>query len=110
MLGIGGAPAEFLSAKNFRAACFAAQRQASQLPENRTSSVLTNSNNKMAAGGAKPGIPHRNKPTPKKGEAKTLKRKRGQEDLGKLKVAIEELVSVLLCRCPADSAVFRRGC
>jgi ATP-dependent RNA helicase DDX10/DBP4 len=50
----------------------------------------------MAAGGAKPGIPHRNKPTPKKGEAKTLKRKRGQEDLGKLKAAIEELVSVPL--------------
>lgn len=52
----------------------------------------------MAAGGAKPNIPHRNKPTPKKGEAKTLKRKRGQEDLGKLKAAIEELVSRLSCR------------
>ncbi|KAH6632560.1 P-loop containing nucleoside triphosphate hydrolase protein [Chaetomium tenue] len=45
----------------------------------------------MAAGNAKGGIAHRNKSVPKKTDAKSLKRKRGQEDLGKLKAAIDEL-------------------
>lgn len=49
--------------------------------------------NKMAATGAKSGLAHRNKSTPKKAEAKTLKRKRGQEDLGKLREAVDQLVS-----------------
>ncbi|KAK4034634.1 P-loop containing nucleoside triphosphate hydrolase protein [Parachaetomium inaequale] len=43
------------------------------------------------SGGAKNGLAHRNKPVPKKAEAKSLKRKRGQEDLGKLKEAVEQL-------------------
>ena len=47
----------------------------------------------MAATGAKSGLAHRNKSTPKKAEAKTLKRKRGQEDLGKLREAVDQLVS-----------------
>ncbi|KAK4186421.1 P-loop containing nucleoside triphosphate hydrolase protein [Podospora australis] len=50
----------------------------------------------MATGSAKTVIPHRNKPKtakpiPKHAEAKTLKRKRGQDDLQKLRTAIEEL-------------------
>ena len=65
----------------------------------------------MAATGAKGGLAHRNKPVnkpvPKKAEAKTLKRKRGQEDLGKLREAVDQLVrrpilvssSCLSCRC-----------
>ncbi len=54
----------------------------------------------MAAGTTKPsakpgqkgGLAHRGKSAPKKSEAKTLKRKRGQEDLGKLQTAVDELV------------------
>ncbi|KAH6855870.1 P-loop containing nucleoside triphosphate hydrolase protein [Chaetomium sp. MPI-CAGE-AT-0009] len=45
----------------------------------------------MAAGNSKGGLAHRNKPAPKKTDARSLKRKRGQEDLGKLKAAIDEL-------------------
>ncbi|KAK3294110.1 P-loop containing nucleoside triphosphate hydrolase protein [Chaetomium fimeti] len=45
----------------------------------------------MAAGNTKGGLAHRNKPTPKKSDARSLKRKRGQEDLGKLKAAIDQL-------------------
>ncbi|KAL2142658.1 hypothetical protein VTI28DRAFT_872 [Corynascus sepedonium] len=45
----------------------------------------------MAAGSTKDGLPHRKKPIPKKAEAKSLKRKRGEEDLGKLKAAVEQL-------------------
>ncbi|GAB1316573.1 ATP-dependent RNA helicase dbp4 [Madurella fahalii] len=45
----------------------------------------------MAAGGAKGGLAQRNKPTPKKSEAKSLKRKREQEDLGKLREAVNQL-------------------
>lgn len=46
----------------------------------------------MAAGDKKGGLAHRNKPAPKKGEAKTLKRKRDQDDLGKLRNAVDQLV------------------
>ncbi|KAH6634655.1 P-loop containing nucleoside triphosphate hydrolase protein [Chaetomium sp. MPI-SDFR-AT-0129] len=45
----------------------------------------------MAAAGSKNGLAHRNKSTPKKAEAKSLKRKRGQDDLGKLKEAVDQL-------------------
>lgn len=56
----------------------------------------------MAAGSTKPGakpgskggLAHRGKTAPKKSEAKTLKRKRGQEDLTKLQTAVDELVSL----------------
>jgi ATP-dependent RNA helicase DDX10/DBP4 len=51
----------------------------------------------MATGNSKGGLAHRNKSVPKKTGAKSLKRKRGQEDLGKLKAAIDELVSWLFC-------------
>ncbi|KAL2165052.1 hypothetical protein VTH06DRAFT_348 [Thermothelomyces fergusii] len=44
----------------------------------------------MAAGGTKEALPHRKKPVLKK-ERKSLKRKRGEEDLNKLKEAIEQL-------------------
>ncbi|KAL2177814.1 P-loop containing nucleoside triphosphate hydrolase protein [Thermothelomyces heterothallicus CBS 202.75] len=44
----------------------------------------------MAAGSTKDGLPHRKKPILKK-EVKSLKRKRGEEDLNKLKAAIEQL-------------------
>ncbi|KAL2153774.1 hypothetical protein VTH82DRAFT_4929 [Thermothelomyces myriococcoides] len=44
----------------------------------------------MAASGTKEGLPHRKKPILKK-ELKSLKRKRGEEDLNKLKERIEQL-------------------
>ena len=59
----------------------------------------------MAAGNSKGGLTHRNKAVPKKTDAKSLKRKRGQEDLGKLKAAVDELVSPLFCRAPSIVAV-----
>lgn len=54
----------------------------------------------MAAGSTKDGLPHRKKPIPKKAEAKSLKRKRGEEDLGKLKAAVEQLVSMPYASAP----------
>ncbi|KAK4238667.1 P-loop containing nucleoside triphosphate hydrolase protein [Achaetomium macrosporum] len=45
----------------------------------------------MAAGGGKGALAHRNKPVPKKSESKSLKRKREQEDLGKLREAVDQL-------------------
>ncbi|KAK3307124.1 P-loop containing nucleoside triphosphate hydrolase protein [Chaetomium strumarium] len=45
----------------------------------------------MAAGSGKGTIAHRNKAVPKKAESKSLKRKREQEDLGKLREAVEQL-------------------
>lgn len=59
----------------------------------------------MAAGNSKGGLAHRKKAVPKKTDAKSLKRKRGQEDLGKLKAAVDELVSPLFCRAPSIVAV-----
>jgi hypothetical protein len=53
-------------------------------------------NIEMAGAATKAGLAHRNKPNkpvPKKAETKTLKRKRDQEDLGKLRKAVDELVS-----------------
>jgi ATP-dependent RNA helicase DDX10/DBP4 len=47
----------------------------------------------MAAGGAKGGTGQRAKPVPKKSDLKSLKRKREQEDLGKLREAVSQLVS-----------------
>jgi ATP-dependent RNA helicase DDX10/DBP4 len=47
----------------------------------------------MAASGTKGALAHRNKPAPKKAESKSLKRKRGLEDLGKLRDAVNQLVS-----------------
>lgn len=88
--------AEFLSAKNFPAcgrAFFGRGSESDQLWIH----VIPLATTKMAAGNAKGGFAHRNKSVPKKTDAKSLKRKRGQEDLGKLKAAIEELVSFLFC-------------
>jgi ATP-dependent RNA helicase DDX10/DBP4 len=48
----------------------------------------------MAAGSGKGSLAPRNKPVPKKAESKSLKRKREQEDLGKLREAVEQLVSI----------------
>ncbi|KAK4155834.1 P-loop containing nucleoside triphosphate hydrolase protein [Chaetomidium leptoderma] len=45
----------------------------------------------MAADGTKGGLAHRKKTAPKKAESKTLKRKRGQEDLSKLREAVDQL-------------------
>ncbi|AEO70720.1 uncharacterized protein THITE_2122420 [Thermothielavioides terrestris NRRL 8126] len=45
----------------------------------------------MAAGSAKSGPANRSKQIPKKAESKSLKRKREQEDLGKLRDAISQL-------------------
>ena len=59
----------------------------------------------MAAGNSKGGLAHRSKAVPKKTDAKSLKRKRGQEDLGKLKAAVDELVSPLFSRSPSIVAV-----
>lgn len=50
----------------------------------------------MAAGGAKGGLAQRNRQTPKKSESRSLKRKREQEDLGKLREAVNQLVSARL--------------
>lgn len=71
----------------------------------RIESIKFPDNDKMAAGGAKGGIAHRSKPAPKKAEAKTLKRKRGQEDLGKLQEAVKQLVGARLSCRPASPSI-----
>ncbi|KAL2135703.1 hypothetical protein VTI74DRAFT_7220 [Chaetomium olivicolor] len=45
----------------------------------------------MAHGSGKGGLAHRGKQAPKKSESKSLKRKREEEDLGKLKEAVNQL-------------------
>ncbi|KAK4099197.1 DEAD-domain-containing protein [Parathielavia hyrcaniae] len=45
----------------------------------------------MAAGGTKDGLAHRSKQAPKKPESKSLKRKRGPEDLNQLREAVNKL-------------------
>lgn len=100
--------AEFLSAKIFQARRNLLQCSRTRADHARSrrfgspqpkSSLYKNLNpvaaDNMAAGGAKAGLAHRSKSTPKKTESKTLKRKRDQEDLGKLRQAVEELVSAL---------------
>jgi hypothetical protein len=63
------------------------------------------------ATGAKSGLAHRSKTdkaAPKKSEAKTLKRKRGQEDLAKLRDAVDQLVSAVSPFCRPQLSACRR--
>jgi len=89
-------------AESFSAKIFPKVRKRSKDPMVNPVRSSTRKISTMAAGDPKTAIAHRSKPTkpkkspkdlPTKSEAKTLKRKRGQDELQRLRTSIEELVS-----------------
>lgn len=91
MQSFGGEAAEFLSAKIFRSALSATFEIRLELaPRSNSYQPFTPT---MTAGTSKKSGAKGPKPTHAKTEARTLKRKRDQEDVEKLKKATDELVS-----------------